>query len=77
MIRSTVNFPVDLHRKLRLEAINKNMTFSGLILSRLTKEEEKKNNVKKALALFQKIRSSGPDFDGVEAINEIREKNRI
>lgn len=76
-IRSTVNLPLDLHKKLKMEAINKRITFSEVILDKLMGTEQKRKNIKGALSFFKKLRLSGPYFDGVEAIRRNRDSDKI
>lgn len=76
-IRSTVSLPLDLHKKLKMEALNKQMTFSEVILDKLRGTEQKRENIKGAMAFFKKLRLNGPSFDGVEAIRKNRDSNKI
>lgn len=76
-IRSTVNMPLDLHMKLKMEAINKRITFSEVILDKLMDRDDKKVNIKSALSFFKKLRQSGPSFDGVEAIRRNRDSDKV
>ena len=76
-IRSTVNLPVDIHKKLKIEALNRSMTFSAVILDKLRGTEQKKDNIKSALLFFKKLRQNGPSFDGVEAIRKNRDLGKI
>ena len=76
-IRSTVNLPVDIHKKLKIEALNRSMTFSAVILDKLRGTEQKKDKLKSALLFFKKLRQSGPSFDGVEAIRRNRDLGKI
>ena len=76
-IRSTVNLPVDLHRKLKLEALNRRVTFSEVVLDRLIGKEGQKENVDNVLLFFRKIRRSDTSFDGVEAIRKNRDTGNV
>lgn len=76
-IRSTVSLPIDLHRKLKMEALNKQIAFSEVILDKLRGTEQKKESIKSALSFFKKLRQSWPSFDGVEAIRRNRDSDTI
>lgn len=76
-IRSTVNLPLDLHKKLKMEALNRQMTFSDVILDKMRGTEQKRDGIKSALSFFKKLRQSGPSFDGVEAIRRNRDSDKI
>lgn len=76
-IRSTVNLPLDLHKKLKMEALNRQMTFSDVILDKMRGTEQKRDSIKSALSFFKKLRQSGPSFDGIEAIRRNRDSDKI
>ena len=76
-IRSTVSLPLDLHKRLKIEALNKQITFSEVILDKLMDRGEKKENIESALSFFKKLRQSAPFFDGVEAIRRNRDLGKI
>lgn len=76
-IRSTVSLPLDLHRKLKLEALNRRVSFSDVILDKLMDRDKKKESIKSAMSFFKKIRQSGPSFDGVETIRKNRDLENI
>ncbi|KKS93778.1 MAG: hypothetical protein UW68_C0016G0017 [Candidatus Collierbacteria bacterium GW2011_GWB1_44_6] len=76
-IRSTVNLPLDLHKKLKMEAINRQVTFSEVVVSRLIGKSGQTESLGSVLSFFKKIRQSGPSFDGAEAIRRNRDTGNI
>lgn len=72
-VRSTVNFPLEMHRQLRLEAIREGVSFSNLILQRI--QGSKKTSLEDDLKFFARLRSKGPQFDASQAIRAERDSH--
>ena len=82
MMRTTVTLPIELHRKLRLEAIKAKKSFSGVVVDKIQSGKRttlsKKNianMIKRDFALFDEVANSGLEIDLVKALREERDRD--
>lgn len=71
-IRTTINFPVDKHRQLKFEAVQRGTTMSNIVLQKMGWHKE--TTIKDDLAFFEKLRKSGRQINAVKAIREVHEE---
>lgn len=83
-IRTTVNFPRDLHQELRFEAFKKRKTLNSVVIEKLYEKRRSKKHraknvekrIKEAFKVFDEVARSGrQDIDLVKALREERDRD--
>lgn len=82
MIRTTINFPSELHRELRMEAIKTKRSLTKVVVDKLQKSKPRKpasdvqKRIKQAMKIFDEVARSGrQDIDLVKALREERDRD--